>query len=185
MDSKMCSKCHQVKSLDEFGPERRSADRHRYDCKICERDRHREYRESHREERRAARKLRYQEFPEWEKNASMLYRMRYPWKTMMQHAKKRALKLGLPYDLDSHEDELRDRLAPMICEMTGLPMISSTGVGNPGSRYWNSPTLDRIDPAKGYVFSNVRIICWALNCALGPWGEDILKTVVGAWLNKE
>ena len=185
MDTKRCRKCQQVKPLGEFHAEKRAGDGHRYTCKECDRLRHTEYRETHREERRAARKARYREFPEWERNSSMLYRLRYPWKNMMQHAKKRAAKFGLPYDLDEHEEEIKARIAPMVCELTGLPMVFSVGVGNPGERYWNTPTLDRIEPANGYAYSNVRIICWALNCAMGHWGEDVLRTVVEAWLHKE
>jgi len=185
MGTKRCRKCQQVKLLEEFHAEKRAADRHRYTCKDCDRNRHREYREDHKEERRAARKARYQEFPEWERNHSMLYRLRHPWKNMMQHAKKRAAKFGLAYDLDDHEEEIKVRMEPMICELTGLPLVSSVGAGGPGLRRWNTPSLDRIDPELGYVYENVRIICWALNCAIGSWGEAVLRTVVNAWLKVE
>lgn len=63
-----------------------------------------------------------------------------------------------------------------LCEMTGLPFNLNDG------RTWDSPSLDRIDPAKGYVYSNIRIICFGMNSALNSWGEDVLEMMVLAWL---
>jgi hypothetical protein len=40
---------------------------------------------------------------------------------------------------------------------------------------WNSPSLDRIDPTKGYVKGNVRLVCNSYNsaksnCPPDEWG---------------
>lgn len=37
------------------------------------------------------------------------------------------------------------------------------------------PSLDRIDSARGYEKSNVRLVCMAANFALNQWGDDILR----------
>lgn len=44
------------------------------------------------------------------------------------------------------------------CQLTGLPFIVSTGLNNA-----YSPSIDRIDPAKGYTPDNCRFILWAVN----------------------
>lgn len=37
-------------------------------------------------------------------------------------------------------------------------------------------TVDRIEPQKGYVQGNVRLICFAMNLALMNWGEDVFAS---------
>lgn len=51
-----------------------------------------------------------------------------------------------------------------------------------GGRTWDSPSIDRIDPSGGYTYDNIRIVCHAINCALGTWGEEILGMVTRAWM---
>jgi hypothetical protein len=101
---------------------------------------------------------------------------------MIRHAKKRAEKYKVPFDLDQHVEKIKTRLARMRCEMTGIPLQrGSEGVAD---RKFNSPSLDRIVPSKGYVYKNIRIVCWAMNCAMGTWGEGVLRTIVKAWIEK-
>jgi hypothetical protein len=44
------------------------------------------------------------------------------------------------------------------CQLTGLPFVVSTGSNNA-----YSPSIDRIDSAKGYTPDNCRFILWAIN----------------------
>ena len=51
-----------------------------------------------------------------------------------------------------------------------------------GSSAVNSPSLDRINPDKGYIPGNVRIVCNAYNMAKGncpPDVWDILEKQIG------
>lgn len=98
------------------------------------------------------------------------------------HARKRAARFGWAFDLDEHLPEFQARVALMTCEMTGLPLVSSAGVGSPGQRRWNTPSLDRIDPTKGYTYANTRIVCWAMNAAMSTWGEQVTRSVMTAWM---
>ena len=103
--------------------------------------------------------------------------LRFPEKAMVGAAKHRAKKAWLPFDLDAYRSEIRSRLAGS-CELTGLPF----NIG--GARDWDSPSIDRIDPEKGYVYTNIRIILWSLNSAFGYWGEEKFEQVARAWLER-
>lgn len=70
-------------------------------------------------------------------------------KQMLSGAKQRAKKKGLRFDLTV------DDLYPVYdnCPILGIKMVA--GIGAVCS---SSPTLDKIDPALGYVRGNVRVI---------------------------
>ena len=91
----------------------------------------------------------------------------------------RSINKGLSFDLDKHLAELNARIAKATCELTGLPLRLDHG-----KRMWNSPSIDRIDPQLGYTYSNVRIVCFAVNAALGNWGEAVLRKIASAYLER-
>lgn len=70
-----------------------------------------------------------------------------PHKTILERARKRARRQGLPYTL-----RRQDIALPARCPVLGIPLR----VGQ--SRSPASPSLDRIDPGQGYVPGNVRVI---------------------------
>jgi hypothetical protein len=179
MKTKCCSKCATTKTLDAFAVEPRSKDGRRYSCRECDRMRNRTYIAKHRERRNAEARARRKENPTQDRLYQEGYRRRHPWKLILRHASQRAQKMGLAFDLDQHVVALTKRLSAMRCEMTGLPLTQ--GRGTLGARKWNSPSLDRIDPAKGYAYSNIRIVCWGMNAAMGTWGEGVLRMMVAAW----
>jgi hypothetical protein len=51
--AKRCSKCKQVKALGEFGPDSRTPDGHRYDCRECKRKINIAYRNAHLDQERS------------------------------------------------------------------------------------------------------------------------------------
>lgn len=73
---------------------------------------------------------------------------------MLRAAKTRAKREGLPFDLD-----LSDVVVPDICPFLGIAICKH----NKGSHQPNSPSLDKIDPAKGYVKGNVHVISYKAN----------------------
>lgn len=85
---------------------------------------------------------------------------------LVRHAKERAKKKNLPFDLDIYSDVIQQRIDRGVCEVTGLPLNLE------GGRTWDSPSLDRIDPEKGYLYNNTRVVCHAINSAMGDWGEQ-------------
>lgn len=184
MQLKQCSKCRQMKPLVDFRPEKRSADGLRYSCRACDSMRGRAYHVANREKRNTTARERRRANPERDRTYGAEYRRKFVWRMILQHAKKRAAKFGWEYDLDSHVESIKARLAPMTCELTGAKLVAGVGAGSPGKRYWNTPSLDRIDPTKGYTYANIRVVCWAMNCAMGTWGEAVLLDLVQKWIKK-
>lgn len=93
-------------------------------------------------------------------------------------ARTRARIKKLPFDLDLHVEELQRRLDVGVCELSGVQFDLSPG------RKAFSPSLDRIVPALGYTFDNVRVICHAMNTALGDWGVHDFRLIAESWLAK-
>lgn len=106
------------------------------------------------------------------------YRRLHRAKDLIRHAKLRAKKKNLPFDLSEHLTELQARIDCGVCEVTGLPLCLD------GGRTWDSPSLDRIAPAAGYLYENIRIVCHAMNGAMGDWGEQPVVDMVLALLGK-
>ncbi len=71
---------------------------------------------------------------------------------MFNSAKLRAEKKGLDFDI-----EASDIIVPDFCPALGIRLKSTRGLGR-SHRQKNTPTLDRIDPTKGYTKGNVRVI---------------------------
>lgn len=101
-----------------------------------------------------------------------------PGERAVRGAKHRAAKAGLPFDLEDHLDEIERRVLAG-CELSGLPFTID------GPRDWDSPSIDRIRPERGYVLSNVRVIMWCLNSLFGYWGEHNAEIAVRAWLTRK
>lgn len=81
---------------------------------------------------------------------------------LVSSARVRARDKGLAFDLDVTQIQYRIDLGR--CELTGIKFDLEGG--------WNSPSLDRINPALGYTMDNVRIVLTALNVMMNRWGPD-------------
>lgn len=184
MVEKKCSKCKAAKVIVDFTNDASTPSGKRYACRECEKSRTAVYNRKNKERRLQSARIRRALNPEVDRLYTRNYRTNSPWLVMIQNAKKRATKACLPYDLDEHIPEIRDRLSAMKCEMTGITLVSGVGIGGSGKRPYNLPSLDRIRPDLGYVYSNVRIICWGMNAALGTWGEEKLKEMVTRWIER-
>lgn len=97
---------------------------------------------------------------------------------LINAARTRSRTKGLAFALDDFELELQARIDAGNCELSGVTFDLSPG------RKPNSPSLDRINPGLGYVPANVRVICHALNAALGDWGEQALAPIMAGWIER-
>jgi len=68
--------------------------------------------------------------------------------------KARAKRQGIDFDIT-----LADIPIPDKCPVLGFPLIRSAGKGPS----YQSPTVDRIDPGKGYIPGNVQVISHLAN----------------------
>ncbi|MDM0006464.1 hypothetical protein QTI51_09510 [Variovorax sp. J22G73] len=72
---------------------------------------------------------------------------------LLKSSKYRAKKNGLRHTLT-----LTDIHVPTHCPVLGLRLRPSSGRAGP-----NSPSLDRINPRRGYVPGNVVVVSWRVN----------------------
>jgi hypothetical protein len=82
-----------------------------------------------------------------------------PTKVAMQSAKKRAKQYGVPFE-GAIEQELGEY--PTHCPVCHVEMVSHIGEGRMQS---DSPSVDRLVPAIGYVPGNVSWMCQGCNAA--------------------
>lgn len=169
---KTCARCGKNKPLSLFCRERASPTGFRYSCKMCDQVRYRAYRENMGETLRRRNAERRRQNPHASREYSRRYRIRNRANSLIRNARVRAERFRLPFDLDKHAKKIQNRIDKKRCEFSGLPLRVQTG------KHWNAPSLDRIDPKKGYVYKNIRVVCVAANGALGFWGERVLFHVI-------
>ena len=96
---------------------------------------------------------------------------------MVRNAKVRAQNKNLPFDID--QDYVRS-IVSSHCPIFGTPLEWSTRREGKKTAFPNSPSLDRIDPAKGYVKGNVWIISHRANTIKNDATHEELKLVAKA-----
>ena len=160
---KKCSKCKEEKPDAAFGRDERATTGLRCACRDCD------SKTSGAWNRRNLRKV-------------AAYRNKYyevqRARSLIESARTRARKRGLDFDLDEYRSLIQARIDAGCCELSGTPFNLS------GGRTFDSPSIDRVFAGGDYVYSNIRIVCSAMNAALGDWGEENLYAVVTAWLAK-
>lgn len=174
---KDCARCGEYKHYDDFSPSNQRKDGAMSWCEVCRVENESRRYASNGLVREAAKARSAQ----WGRDNTERARVRrHHWKEHNRgrlhhyHAKVRATKKGLPFNLTvEHVQSLMDG----GCCLTGIPFEWYNK-----KRTWNSPSLDRIDNAKGYVIGNVRAVLWCLNAAFGDWGEEAFAKVAEAYL---
>jgi hypothetical protein len=99
-------------------------------------------------------------------------------KALISIAKYRARMKGLYFDLDQHTAAVQGVLDAGVCELTGIPFNLD------GGKTWDSPSLDRIDPAKGYTLPNVRVVLYCVNVMANLWGADKIIEIADAIMSR-
>ncbi len=113
-------------------------------------------------------------------------RIRTSWrhrvKRLVHDAKHRSRAKGYDYDLDidwvyDQADEMKKN---PVCAVTGLGLELDPKDGVRG-QHPTSPSIDKLDPKKGYTKRNTRIVSWWLNCAKGQLPEhEFAKLIIWA-----
>lgn len=88
---------------------------------------------------------------------------------LLKAAKRRAERKNLPFDLTAEWYDIA--FGEGVCPILGLTYEEGVSSG------WNStplaPSIDRIDPKKGYTVENCRIISYWANVSRSDWPEDL------------
>ena len=88
------------------------------------------------------------------------YAERYRIGRLVSHAGYRCKKNGIEFDAEYMAKFKNER--PHHCACCGK-ILNYAYSGNLGRPPEDGPSLDRINPTKGYVVDNVAIICWRCN----------------------
>lgn len=172
--TKVCTRCGRDLSLDKFsfgnGKYRR-----RSICKECDHSIHNvdEYRERRRKRRDEHRKNEPDYLQkELEKNRRCILRNEDSYKKyLLRGAKQRAKDKDLEFNITIDDFNL-----PLDCPLLGIPLRSH--IGKTTENDFDSPSLDRIDPSKGYVKGNVWVISKRANRIKSDATVDELESIV-------
>lgn len=92
----------------------------------------------------------------------------------------RAKKMGLDFDLTP--DFIYKMLAAGKCPVTGIDFVlSEKEDGKKGTDPF-APSLDRIDPTRGYTQDNVRLVSYIYNCAKSEHSDKDVERMARAIL---
>jgi hypothetical protein len=163
---KQCSKCGRVLLIENFSKKGGNSDGLRSSCKKCDA----QYRR------------------EWQKNGGAEYMRIYakanPVKvitsSLVRGAKARAKDKNLPFDIDL--DYVRSMVGENAelashCPVFGIPLDWSCIRNNGNKALPNSPSIDRIDPERGYIKGNIKIISFRANQIKSDGSPSELKLV--------
>lgn len=198
--TKICSVCNTEKSTDEFHVNNKRKDRLNFRCKPCQliygkqhykpeaqakyRALHKEnakqysiiYRRENEITLKTKKKEYYKKHIQESKEYQVMLKSKNPEKYTYHKAKRRAKEHKIDFNL-----ELQDITIPKTCSILGIPLFyQSVGVSP------NSPSIDRVDNAKGYIKGNIQVISWRANdikgdatleelVAVGKWAEAQLN----------
>jgi hypothetical protein len=159
--NKICCTCRIEYPLQKFSKSIASQDRHNDQCKTCKRiyDKQRYY--DHKEEFITYKKL----------NLDARINQLLIWVRVRSKRKK------LPFDLDFNFLKEMYKKQQGRCILTDIPFKFVRE-----NRYPFSPSIDRIDNAKGYTKDNVRFVVYCMNLALHMFGENIFRYLVNQYV---
>jgi hypothetical protein len=95
---------------------------------------------------------------------------------LVRHAQTRADLMGIPFDLTWQYVE---SVFPETCPYLGLSLSFGVGI-----QHAASPSLDRVEPAKGYVQGNVEVISYLANAMKSNATPDQLLAFADAVFRK-
>lgn len=142
--NKRCSGCKDYKHPEHFSKSKNTKDGLHNECRACHSVRaKREYADPAVKNKRAAQQ--------------QGYRKAHPEANMLVQIRNRCIRSGITFNLT-----IEDCKIPKVCPVLGILLVSGQ-VRVSGMHADNTPSMDRIDPTKGYVKGNVRVISWRAN----------------------
>lgn len=174
-----CTACDQFKPLCDMKPDRNR--KYTSQCRDCDLKRQHDLRTQNIEHsrewdkqwrRRNKDARRDTEHRYYEKRESRSQKL-------VKAALRRSRLANVPFDLTT--DWCLRKIAAGRCEVTGIEFDL---VFRNNSRSPWAPSIDRIEPSRGYVQDNCRVVVWAFNAAKQEWTDaevlQLAKSIVGS-----
>lgn len=105
------------------------------------------------------------------------YHTKYPYAQIISHIRERSKTKGLECTINC---AWAHKTYTGYCSITGLQFIRIRGHGNVNAYH---PSVDRIDPNKGYTPDNCRWVLFAINCFKNKFSDDDMYYIANAMLN--
>lgn len=134
---KRCRKCNLIKSLDQYHKNKNIKDGYHTICKICNNKQANIWVKNNHEKVILMKK---------ERRKDIKY-------SLLESAKTRSLKKNITFDIS-----INDIIVPEYCPALNIKLIKSTNRLSS-----NSPSIDRINPNKGYTKDNIQILSFKAN----------------------
>lgn len=139
---KLCSKCNTKKSLIEYDNAKNTKDGKYSICKTCKRKDYNQWKLNNRDK-----------IKKNEENRNIRRRLNIK-EEMFRRVKNRCKRTKTEFSIS-----IEDIYVPKYCPVFGY-ILESSDKRRP---LYNSPSLDRIDPTKGYIKGNVQVISHRAN----------------------
>lgn len=182
---KQCSKCAVVKPYTEFSPHKMGKGGVRSICKPCSTAYALAYQKTPKGAEAARQRARHQrttaEGRAYRAQQHRIYYEQHPEKYLVIRARSRAKRKGVPFDLTP-----ADVVIPERCPILGTPLKLGKAQFREG-RFGgaeDAPSLDRLDPARGYVPGNVAVISWRANRLKNNASLQELEAIV-QWIRQK
>lgn len=166
-----CSKCKLRKLLKE-----RARGARNYRCMSCDKIYKNDHYSLNSEKYKIASAKWRKTHQEQVKQVAFESKRNNPEKYLLSLAKRRAKEKGLEFSIS-----VTDIVIPKVCPVLGIKLEkvpSGTRTQLPGT-----PTIDRLNPKKGYTKDNVKIISWRANSLKGDGSLAEFQSLV-EWLKK-
>lgn len=151
MNGKSCSCCGIFLPLTHFSPSRLGKHKVRSNCRVCAKAKSQAQRRENPEAYQAWRMKYYAKNRKRCMRRSVQWNKANPARALIIQARRRAKRRGIEFSLVTV-------VIPEVCPVLGIPLRVGDRKVTPGS-----PTLDRIDPSKGYTPGNTIVVSHLAN----------------------
>lgn len=186
-DQKLCRKCDTVKPLVEFYNDKNRHDGKHPHCSICHRlyMRNRYANSPGVRDKHLVKCRERQKDPEYrrataERSGKFYQSIRGRTLTLIKAAKRRDPNATITYEW------VFEQLKHGKCAVTGIPFDLTRDYRKKSGRRYNplAPSIDRIEPSKGYTNENTRMVLWQFNAMKNEISDGELYLICKAFVER-